>query len=291
MDGYYHISRRKNDEKGPRGIHKQGFCWYNTCANDESTSGSHRCSQGFLDKPLCCVHQPGALVPVTLAAIMSSTGNLAFTLSKQWARFMLFATGVKVVIRNRERSVRAPRTSLSPTISQSMIFSPWSPAWGSSTGGSSKRAAQGSFVRYALYVSRNIFIDRSDPVKAIESINVGLDRLPPGVGVLFFAEGSGRLTGPSGSSKGRVHHGSSEELSHPARDRQRVAEGTAQEEPGLRDGHHRGRGGRPCRDIRTHPRRSPGAHGTGEGDYREQSPARLILDEGLKGQSEGNLTL
>jgi 1-acyl-sn-glycerol-3-phosphate acyltransferase len=42
----------------------------------------------------------------------------------------------------------------------------------------------------ALYASRNIFIDRSNPEKARESIRKGLDRLPAGVSVMFFAEGT-----------------------------------------------------------------------------------------------------
>lgn len=43
---------------------------------------------------------------------------------------------------------------------------------------------------YALYASRNIFIDRADPARPVESIHKGLGRLPAGVSVLFFAEGT-----------------------------------------------------------------------------------------------------
>jgi 1-acyl-sn-glycerol-3-phosphate acyltransferase len=43
---------------------------------------------------------------------------------------------------------------------------------------------------YALYASRNIFIDRSNTARAIESINKGIDRLPRGVSVMVFAEGT-----------------------------------------------------------------------------------------------------
>jgi 1-acyl-sn-glycerol-3-phosphate acyltransferase len=43
---------------------------------------------------------------------------------------------------------------------------------------------------YALYASRNIFIDRSNRHKAIESINKGMNRLPGGVSVMFFGEGT-----------------------------------------------------------------------------------------------------
>ena len=43
---------------------------------------------------------------------------------------------------------------------------------------------------YALYTSRNIFIDRSDKEKAIKNIQDGIKRLPPGISLLFFAEGT-----------------------------------------------------------------------------------------------------
>jgi 1-acyl-sn-glycerol-3-phosphate acyltransferase len=48
---------------------------------------------------------------------------------------------------------------------------------------------------YALYASRNIFIDRSNTTSAIESINKGFDRLPKGVSVMVFAEGTRSLDG------------------------------------------------------------------------------------------------
>ncbi len=43
---------------------------------------------------------------------------------------------------------------------------------------------------FALYRSRNIFIDRSDRHKAVESISEGMKRLPAGASVMFFAEGT-----------------------------------------------------------------------------------------------------
>ncbi len=41
---------------------------------------------------------------------------------------------------------------------------------------------------HALLASRNIFVDRSDRQKGIASTDRGMDRLPAGVGALFFAE-------------------------------------------------------------------------------------------------------
>jgi 1-acyl-sn-glycerol-3-phosphate acyltransferase len=43
---------------------------------------------------------------------------------------------------------------------------------------------------HCLHAARNIFIDRADRERAIASIRKGLQRLPAGVSVVFFAEGS-----------------------------------------------------------------------------------------------------
>jgi len=130
-------------------------------------------------------------VPVTLAALMSNTGNLAFTLSKIWAYFMLYATGVRIVIRNREK-IR-PGTSyiiianhqseydILAIVTSLRIQFRWI---------IKKELRRVPLFGYALYISRNIFIDRSDGKKAIASIHAGMDRLPPGTSVMFFAEGS-----------------------------------------------------------------------------------------------------
>ena len=114
-------------------------------------------------------------VPVTLAAFMSTTGNLAFTLSKLWARFMLLVTGVRVVIRNREK--------IRPGVSYIIISNHQSHydilALVTTLGIQyrwiiKKELRKVPLFGYALYVSRNIFIDRSDSRKAIESILAGL---------------------------------------------------------------------------------------------------------------------
>ncbi|HPE46584.1 MAG TPA: hypothetical protein PK380_12010, partial [Deltaproteobacteria bacterium] len=42
-------------------------------------------------------------LPVAMAALLSRTGNLAFTLSKIWAHIMLKVTRVHPVIRGREK--------------------------------------------------------------------------------------------------------------------------------------------------------------------------------------------
>lgn len=130
-------------------------------------------------------------IPITTAALMSSTGNLAFTLSKLWAFFMLRATGVRVTIRNRD-TIRKGVQYVIISNHQSMYDIL---ALVTSLGIQfrwiiKKELLSVPLFGYALYVSRNIFIDRSDSSKAIESIHKGMDRLPPGTSVMFFAEGT-----------------------------------------------------------------------------------------------------
>ena len=43
---------------------------------------------------------------------------------------------------------------------------------------------------YALYASKNIFIDRSNRETAIKNMNQGLKRLSPGVSIMVFPEGT-----------------------------------------------------------------------------------------------------
>jgi len=130
-------------------------------------------------------------IPVLLASVLSSTGNLAFSISKVWARVMLLVTAVRVDIRGKERtkegqsyviiSNHQSQFDILAIVTALGIQYRWIikqellkiPLWG-----------------YALYASRNIFIDRSNPESARESIRKGLDRLPAGTSVMFFAEGT-----------------------------------------------------------------------------------------------------
>ncbi len=141
-------------------------------------------------------------LPVTLAALLSTTGNLAFTLSKVWAHIMLKATCVKPVIRGREK-IRPGQSYIIISNHQSEfdilaivttlgIQYRWI---------IKKELRKAPMFGYALYASRNIFIDRGDPEQAMQSIRNGLGRLPDGVSVMFFAEGTRSADGSIGTFK------------------------------------------------------------------------------------------
>ena len=130
-------------------------------------------------------------LPVTLAALLSRTGNLAFSLSRIWAHIMLAATRVRPVIRGREK-IRPGQSYIIVSNHQSEfdilaivttlgIQYRWI---------IKKELRRAPLFGYALHASRNIFIDRGDHEQAMKSIRKGMERLPDGVSVMFFAEGT-----------------------------------------------------------------------------------------------------
>lgn len=130
-------------------------------------------------------------LPITGAALMSSTGNMAVNLSKVWAWVMLEVTRVRPVIKGREK-IKKGQTYIIISNHQSQydilalvtrlgIQFRWI---------IKKELRKVPLFGYALYASKNIFIDRSNTKQSVESINEGLKRLPPGTCVMVFAEGT-----------------------------------------------------------------------------------------------------
>ncbi len=138
-------------------------------------------------------------IPITLAATFSSTGNLAFNLSKLWAWVLLISTGVKTRIIGKEK-IKKGQTYIIISNHQSQfdilalvtrlgIQFRWI---------IKKELLKIPLFGYALLASRNIFIDRSNTKESIESINKGMNRLPRGTSVMVFAEGTR-------SADGKIH--------------------------------------------------------------------------------------
>lgn len=133
------------------------------------------------------------------AGLLSRTGNLAFSLSKLWAYTMLAVSFVRTEIKNKDK-IRKGTSYIIISNHQSLydiialvttlgIQFRWI---------IKKEILHVPVFGYGLYASRNIFIDRSNTASAIESINKGFDRLPEGVSVMVFAEGTR-------SPDGRIH--------------------------------------------------------------------------------------
>jgi 1-acyl-sn-glycerol-3-phosphate acyltransferase len=130
-------------------------------------------------------------IPVTVAGMFSRTGNLAFSISKLWAYIMLAVSFVRTEIRNIDKihkgtsyiiiSNHQSHYDIITLVTTLGIQYRWI---------IKKEILKLPIFGYALYASRNIFIDRSNTASAIESINRGFERLPKGVSVMVFAEGT-----------------------------------------------------------------------------------------------------
>lgn len=130
-------------------------------------------------------------VPIIAAGLCGRTGNLAFSLSKLWAYTMLAVSFVRTEIKGREKI--HPETSYIIISNHQSLYDIIALV---TTLGIQyrwfikKEVLKIPLFGYGLYASRNIFIDRSNTAKAIESINRGMDRLPKGVSIMVFAEGT-----------------------------------------------------------------------------------------------------
>ena len=125
------------------------------------------------------------------AGLLSRTGNLAFSISKLWAYTMLAVSLVRTEIINKDKILR--ETSYIIISNHQSLYDII--ALVTSLGIQFRWIIKNEILKvpifgYGLYASRNIFIDRSNTASAIESINKGFDRLPKGVSVMVFAEGT-----------------------------------------------------------------------------------------------------
>ncbi len=141
-------------------------------------------------------------IPMILASVFSSTGNLAFSISKIWARVMLLASLTRISIRGREK-IKKGRSYIIISNHQSHYDIL---ALVTSLGIQFRWIIKRELLKvplfgHALYASRNIFIDRRNPEKARDSIRKGLERLPDGTSIMFFAEGTRSPDGQLGEFK------------------------------------------------------------------------------------------
>ena len=130
-------------------------------------------------------------IPIMVAGLLSRTGNLAFSISKLWAYAMLAVSFVRSEIKNKDKILKGTSyiiisnhqslCDIIVLVTTLGIQYRWI---------IKKEILKIPIFGYALYASRNIFIDRSNTASAIESINKGFDRLPKGVSVMVFAEGT-----------------------------------------------------------------------------------------------------
>jgi len=125
------------------------------------------------------------------AGLLSRTGNLAFSISKLWAYTMLAVSFVRTEIKNKDKICKGKSYiiisnhqslyDIIALVTRLGIQFRWI---------IKKEILKVPVFGYGLYASRNIFIDRSNTASAVDSINKGFERLPEGVSVMVFAEGT-----------------------------------------------------------------------------------------------------
>lgn len=130
-------------------------------------------------------------IPVMIAGLLSRTGNLAFSISKLWAYTMLAVSFVRTEIKKKAK-LRKGTSYIIISNHQSLfdILALVTTLGIQFRWFIKKEVLKIPIFGYALYASRNIFIDRSNTTRAIESINRGVDRLPRDASVMVFAEGT-----------------------------------------------------------------------------------------------------
>ena len=130
-------------------------------------------------------------IPVMFAGLLSRTGNLAFSISKLWAYTMLAVSFVRTEIKNKAKILKGTSYIIISNHQSLYDIIALVTALGIQYRWFIKKEVlKIPIFGYALYASRNIFIDRSNTARAIESINKGIDRLPNGVSIMVFAEGT-----------------------------------------------------------------------------------------------------
>ena len=146
-----------------------------------------------------CIATAILAIPVIAAGLLGRTGNLAFSLTKIWAYTMLAVSFVRTEIKNKARIIKGQSyVIISNHQSHYDILALVTTLGIQFRWFIKKEILKVPVFGYGLYAARNIYLDRSNTDKAIESINKGMDRLPRGAGVMVFAEGTR-------SADGRIH--------------------------------------------------------------------------------------
>jgi 1-acyl-sn-glycerol-3-phosphate acyltransferase len=138
-----------------------------------------------------CIATMILAIPVIAAGLLSRTGNLAFSLTKIWAYTMLAVSLVRTEIKNKARIIKGQSyVIISNHQSLYDILALVTTLGIQFRWFIKKEILKVPIFGYGLYAARNIYLDRTDTARAIESINKGMDRLPRGAGVMVFAEGT-----------------------------------------------------------------------------------------------------
>lgn len=140
--------------------------------------------------------------PITISALLSRTGRFTLKISNIWAWVLLKVSFVKVRVVGKEK-INPDESYVIISNHQSfydilvLVIHLGIPfRWIIK-----KELRKVPLFGYALYASKNVFVDRTDRESSVRSIKEGMKALPKGVGIIFFAEGTRTEDGSIGSFK------------------------------------------------------------------------------------------
>jgi 1-acyl-sn-glycerol-3-phosphate acyltransferase len=130
-------------------------------------------------------------IPISIAGLVGPSGRLAFRLCQGWTWWATFACGVRLEI------VRNP--ALDPARSYIIMCNHQSlfdiPALMLGLGLQFRWIIKRSYMHvpmfgWALFCARHVFIDRSNPKRSLRAMDAAARRLPKGVSIAVFPEGT-----------------------------------------------------------------------------------------------------
>ena len=130
-------------------------------------------------------------LPISIAGLVGPSGRLAFRLCQGWTWWATFVCGVRLEIA-RNPSLDRSRSYVIMSNHQSLYDIP---ALMLGLGLQFRWVIKKSFVYvplfgWALWLARHVFIDRSNPKRSLRSMDAAARRLPRGVSIAVFPEGT-----------------------------------------------------------------------------------------------------
>jgi 1-acyl-sn-glycerol-3-phosphate acyltransferase len=130
-------------------------------------------------------------LPISISGALSRTGNLAFRFCQGWTWLGKTIAGVRIETVNTDKAERG-QSYVIVSNHQSLYDIP---ALMLGLGLQFRWVIKKSFVHvplfgWALYFAKHVFIDRKNPKKSIKDMDRAAQKLPEGVSIAVFAEGT-----------------------------------------------------------------------------------------------------
>jgi 1-acyl-sn-glycerol-3-phosphate acyltransferase len=141
-------------------------------------------------------------VPISLAGLVEPSGRLAFKFCQGWTWWATVIGGVRLEVA-KNPNVDPKRSYIIMSNHQSLFDIP---ALMLGLGLQFRWVIKKSYVRvplfgWALWFTRHVFIDRSNPKRAMRSMHDAAKRLRPGVSIAVFPEGTRSASNDMGAFK------------------------------------------------------------------------------------------